>query len=146
MGSSAGPVDAPDLAPAPGREPFGPSFEYELPVDTAQLARTPTGQLLVVHRAEAPQAETAGYQENVQRRVFSIIAAGTGVLGLLASLFVGWAVPLSIAAIAFGVLGRRREEHGRTPALVGILTGIGGVAFAAIWIGYYIITLAPTLD
>ena len=42
-------------------------------------------------------------------------------------------------AIVFGVLGLRREEHGRVPAFVGIGTGLAGLVFAAVWIGYYAI-------
>ena len=48
-------------------------------------------------------------------------------------------LPLSIAAIVFGVLGLRREEEGRTLAFIGIGTGIAGLVFAAVWIGYYAI-------
>jgi apolipoprotein N-acyltransferase len=60
-------------------------------------------------------------------------------MGAVASLFVGWMLPLSIAALVFGVLGLRREEEGRTLAFVGIGTGIAGLVFSAVWIGYYAI-------
>ena len=45
----------------------------------------------------------------------------------------------SLFGIVFGVLGLRREEHGRIPAFVGIGTGIAGLVFACVWIGYYAI-------
>ena len=48
-------------------------------------------------------------------------------------------LPLSIAAIVFGVLGLRREDEGRTLAFVGIGTGLAGLVFSAVWIGYYAI-------
>jgi SAM-dependent methyltransferase len=67
------------------------------------------------------------------------VAAVLGVLGAAASLFVGWMLPVSLAAIVFGVLGLRREEHGRIPAFVGIGTGIAGLVFSCVWIGYYAI-------
>ena len=78
-------------------------------------------------------------RRTTQRRVYSWIAAIVGVIGAAASLFVGWMLPLSIAAIVFGVLGLRREEEGRTLAFVGIGTGIAGLVFVAVWIGYYAI-------
>lgn len=111
--------------------------EFDLPVDTGQLRRISTGQLLVVHRPEYDPYEVV--EEAQQRRVYSWVAAITGIIGSTASLFVGWMLPLSIAAIVFGVLGLRREEHGRTLAFIGIGTGIGGLVFSSLWIGYYAI-------
>lgn len=111
--------------------------EFDVPVDTGQLRRISTGQLLVVHRPEYDQREVVEQLE--QRRAYSWVAAVTGIIGATASLFVGWMLPLSIAAIVFGVLGLRREEHGRTLAFIGIGTGLGGLVFSALWIGYYAI-------
>ncbi len=114
--------------------------EFEVPFDTGELRSLPTGQLLVVHRPTyGEEASAAVEEETQQRRVFSWVAAVVGTIGALASLFVGWMLPLSIAAIVFGVLGLRREEEGRTLAFVGIGTGIAGLVFAAVWIGYYAI-------
>jgi asparagine N-glycosylation enzyme membrane subunit Stt3 len=48
-------------------------------------------------------------------------------------------LPLSVAAIVFGVLGLRREEHARVPAFIGIGTGVAGLVFSGVWIGYYAI-------
>ena len=113
--------------------------EFEVPFDTGELRSLPTGQLLVVHRPELVQESPDADEEDTQRRVYSWIAAVVGIIGAAASLFVGWMLPLSIAAIVFGVLGLRREEEGRTLAFVGIGTGIAGLVFAAVWIGYYAI-------
>ena len=115
--------------------------EFELPFDTGELQRVPTGQLLVVHRSALPDQASAEdeEEEDTQRRVYSWVAAIFGVLGAAASLFVGWMLPLSIAALVFGVLGLRREEEGRTLAFVGIGTGIAGLIFSAVWLGYYAI-------
>jgi hypothetical protein len=115
--------------------------EFEVPFDTGELQRVPTGQLLVVHRQELPDRASADdeEQDDTQRRVYSWVAAVIGVIGAAASLFVGWMLPLSIAALVFGVLGLRREEEGRTLAFVGIGTGIAGLVFSAVWIGYYAI-------
>ena len=112
--------------------------EYEVPFDTGELQSLPTGQLLVVHRAELARVADAE-EDDEQRRVYSWISAILGVIGAAASLFLGWLLPLSIAAIVFGVLGHRREEEGRTLAFVGIGTGIAGLDFSSVWIGYYAI-------
>jgi hypothetical protein len=111
--------------------------EFDVPFDTGQLRRLSTGQLLVVHRPDG--VEAAAVEVDTQRRVYSWIAAIVGTLGAVASLFVGWMLPLSIAAIVFGVLGLRREDEGRTLAFVGIGTGVAGLVFSAVWIGYYAI-------
>ena len=142
-GSAAGPPGFED-AVAPPTEPTlraDPSVrrEFEVPFDTGELRSLPTGQLLVVHRPELVQESPDADEEDTQRRVYSWIAAVVGIIGAAASLFVGWMLPLSIAAIVFGVLGLRREEEGRTLAFIGIGTGIAGLVFAAVWIGYYAI-------
>ncbi|WP_188742625.1 DUF4190 domain-containing protein [Agromyces bauzanensis] len=138
------PVPPARVPPAPG-PPAEPTLradpavrEFDVPFDTGELRSLPTGQLLVVHRPALGEA-SAAVEEEQQRRVYSWIAAVVGTIGALASLFVGWMLPLSIAAIVFGVLGLRREEEGRTLAFVGIGTGIAGLVFAAVWIGYYAI-------
>ena len=141
-GSAAPPAF--DDAVAPPTEPTlraDPSVrrEFEVPFDTGELRSLPTGQLLVVHRPELVQESPDADEEDTQRRVYSWIAAVVGIIGAAASLFVGWMLPLSIAAIVFGVLGLRREEEGRTLAFIGIGTGIAGLVFAAVWIGYYAI-------
>jgi len=110
-----------------------------VPFDTGELRSVPTGQLLIVHRPELGDDASDAVEEETQRRIYSWIAAVVGVIGAAASLFVGWMLPLSIAAIVFGVLGLRREEEGRTLAFVGIGTGIAGLVFSAVWIGYYAI-------
>lgn len=138
-------------APVDAFEPYrptGPTFqadpavrEFEPNYDTGQIRSLPTGQLLTVHRPQAEPAFTGELDEEQQRRVFSGVAVALGILGAVASLFVGWALPVSIAAIVFGVLGLRREADARVPAFIGIGTGIAGVLFSLIWIGYYAIIL-----
>ena len=73
--------------------------EFDMPFDTGELQRVPTGQLLVVHRAALPDQASAEDEEedDTQRRVYSWVAAIIGVIGAVASLFVGWMLPLSIA-------------------------------------------------
>lgn len=119
------------------RADLGPEREFDVPFDTGQLSRLSTGQLLVVHRPDSAEADAI--EVETQRRVYSWVAAVVGTLGAVASLFVGWMLPLSIAAIVFGVLGLRREDEGRTLAFVGIGTGVAGLVFSAVWIGYYAI-------
>ncbi|SFR85311.1 hypothetical protein SAMN05428970_3155 [Agromyces sp. CF514] len=114
--------------------------QWDMPLDTGELRTVPTGQLLIVHRPEAfAEASEEVEEEETQRRVYSWVGAVLGVIGAAASLFVGWMLPLSIVAIIFGVLGLRREETGRTLAFVAIGTGVGGLVFSAVWIGYYAI-------
>jgi hypothetical protein len=113
--------------------------DFEVPFDTGQLRMLPTSQLLVVHRPGVERAASDAVEQDTQRRVYSWVAAVIGVIGAAASLFVGWMLPLSIAAIVFGVLGLRREEEGRLLAFVGIGAGIAGLVFSAVWIGYYAI-------
>jgi hypothetical protein len=137
-------LEPPEPAPAEGagaeRRPSSaaPVRELDRPFDTGELHGLPTGQLLAVGR---PAPETPAYEleEEERRRLYSYVAAVLGVIGAAASLFVGWMLPVSIAAIVFGVLGLRREEHGRTPAFIGIGTGIAGLVFSGVWIGYYAI-------
>ncbi|GAA1843907.1 DUF4190 domain-containing protein [Agromyces salentinus] len=112
---------------------------FDRPLDTGELRTVPTGQLLIVHRPETYEEPADLVEEETQRRVYSWVGAVLGVIGAAASLFVGWMLPLSIAAIIFGVFGLRREEHGRTLAFVAIGTGVGGLVFSAVWIGYYAI-------
>ncbi|MGR2753056.1 hypothetical protein [Agromyces arachidis] len=123
--------------PRVGSSDPGPPREFEAPYDTAELHGLPTGQLLAVGRPEpAPEYDA---DDDEQRRVWSRLAAALGVVGAIASLFVGWMLPVSVAAIVFGVLGLRREEHARIPAFIGIGTGITGLVFSGVWIGYYAI-------
>ena len=144
------PRELDDLGQASGEDPFeqytpaeptlraDPSArEFDVPFDTGQLRRLSTGQLLIVHRPDPVEDEIV--EVDTQRRVYSWIAAIIGTLGAVASLFVGWMLPLSIVAIVFGVLGLRREDEGRTLAFVGIGTGVAGLVFSAVWIGYYAI-------
>ena len=140
-GSQPEPVIAPPPPPSEPTLRADPAVrEFDVPFDTGELRSLPTGQLLVVHRpAFGGEASAAVEEETQQRRVYSWVAAVLGTIGALASLFVGWMLPLSIAAIVFGVLGLRREAEGRLLAFVGIGTGIAGLVFAAVWIGYYAI-------
>ncbi|WP_394552940.1 hypothetical protein ACDF64_01055 [Agromyces sp. MMS24-JH15] len=159
LDEASAPVDASALDEVPALDeatdddllapyrPAGPTlqidsavFEADVSLDTGQLHSLPTGQLLIVHRpATAPDSVADEVEVETQRRVYSWIGAVVGVLGAACALFVGWMVPLSIAAIVFGVLGLRREQDGRTLAFVAIGTGVTGIVFSAVWIGYYAI-------
>ncbi|NYD66835.1 hypothetical protein [Agromyces atrinae] len=127
-------------APAPA-EPR--PREYDLPLDTGEIRRTPTGQLLVIHRPVYDEVDTEVYEDSVQRHVFSMIGAIAGVMGLVGSLFVGWLAPLSLAAVVFGALGLRREEHGRAAAFLGVATGAAGLVFCGLWF-YFYLAAVPT--
>ncbi|HEU5222438.1 MAG TPA: hypothetical protein VFU07_02000 [Candidatus Lumbricidophila sp.] len=107
--------------------------DADLTTDTSQLRTLATGQLLTIGRPQAvPDQPTLPV-----RRTFGWIAVALGVLGITASLFVGWALAMPLLAILFGVLSKQREANGRTLANIGIATGIAGTINCAIWIGYY---------
>ena len=116
VAAPAGAAEPEDSAAAAERR----DLEYEVPFDTGQLQALPTGQLLKVHRPPVEFHEVE-VEEETQRRVYSYVGAVLGVIGAAASLFVGWLLPLSIAGIVFGVLGLRREEHGRVAAFGTVL-------------------------
>ncbi|GAA1060352.1 DUF4190 domain-containing protein [Agromyces bracchium] len=126
----------PPASPAPSP---APPREFDVPYDTGALHGLPTGQLLAVGRPQPEQLEVDYEEEDEQRRVYSRVGAVIGSIGAVASLFVGWMFPLSVAAIVFGVLGLRREEHGRILAFIGIGTGVAGLVFSGVWLGYYAI-------
>lgn len=142
MGDERMPADEParpatERAPGVDTSAPGPAREFDVPYDTGELHGLPTGQLLALGRPE-PRPEV-DEEEEEQRRFWSRLSAVLGSMGAVASLFVGWMLPLSVAAIVFGVLGLRREEHARVPAFIGIGTGIAGLVFSGVWIGYYAI-------
>lgn len=117
---------------APGHTAPTPT---ELSTDTSQLRTLSTAQLLTIGRPAAlPDQPTLPV-----KRTFGWIASALGVLGLIASLFVGWALAMPLLAILFGVLAKRREANGRALANLGIITGIAGTLYSTIWIGYYAI-------
>lgn len=133
---AAAPIEAGEAERRPSST--APPREIDRPFDTGELHGLPTGQLLAVGRPE-PETPVYELEEEERRRLYSYVAAVLGVIGAAASLFVGWMLPVSIAALVFGVLGLRREEHGRIPAFIGIGTGIAGLVFSCVWIGYYAI-------
>ncbi|GAA1056054.1 hypothetical protein GCM10017608_12900 [Agromyces luteolus] len=132
------PID-PARRPSADAPPPAPDREFDVPYDTGALHGLPTGQLLAVGRPVPEPLETEYEDEEEQRRVYSQVGAVVGSIGAIASLFVGWMFPLSVAAIVFGVLGLRREEHGRILAFIAIGTGVAGLVFSGVWLGYYAI-------
>lgn|GEM_PF-3256726 len=139
-----GPADRPEPTDPPRRPPVdvppaATEREFDVPYDTGALHGLPTGQLLALGRPSPEPLEREYEDEEEQRRVYSKVGAVVGSIGAVASLFVGWMFPLSVAAIVFGVLGLRREEHGRIPAFVAIGTGVAGLVFSGVWLGYYAI-------
>ena len=133
-GTAAGAEAAGGMDTSP---PGPPPREYDVPFDTGELHGLPTGQLLTVGRPEPVPVRDD--EEEVEGRFSSYLAAVLGIAGAASSLFVGWMLPLSLAAIVFGVLGLRREEQARVAAFIGIGTGIAGLVFSGVWIGYYAI-------
>ncbi|MRX44265.1 hypothetical protein [Agromyces kandeliae] len=133
------PPTDPERPPAADAQSASSAREFDVPYDTGALHGLPTGQLLAVGRPLPEPLETEYEDEEEQRRVYSQVGAVIGTIGAVASLFVGWMFPLSLAAIVFGVLGLRREEHGRILAFVGIGTGVTGLVFSGVWLGYYAI-------
>lgn len=84
------------------------------------------------------QAQAAAPAIGTGRSTWSLI---TGLVGLVISIFVGWGFPLSIAAIALGLVARRREPQGRGRALTGIVTGIVGLVCSVGWLAYSVVVI-----
>lgn len=84
------------------------------------------------------QAQAAAPAVGTGRSTWSLI---TGLVGLVVSIFVGWGFPLSIAAIALGLVARRREPQGRGRALTGIVTGIVGLVCSVGWLAYSVVVI-----
>lgn len=105
------------------------------PSNTDRIRRLATSELLRVGR---PPTTPEPSGSSGSHRLFGMTAAVVGAMGLAASLFVGWAVPLPIAAVVAGIVSLRREVGAEVPAHIGIYTGIAGIAYSAVWFGYYL--------
>ncbi|HLP23452.1 MAG TPA: hypothetical protein VK139_05360 [Microbacteriaceae bacterium] len=98
--------------------------------DEADPARVDTAQLLQLGRAEAIEPEA------IPRTIpYAVISILLGVIGAIGGLFVLWMVPFSLGAIVFAWLARRDGQRG-TPARLGVVTGLVGLAFGGVWVLY----------
>lgn len=66
-------------------------------------------------------------------KVLSIVGMILGILGAFSSLFGGWGILFSIAAVVLGFLGRKREPGARGFWLTSIIVGFVGIFIALIW-------------
>ncbi|MFI8593972.1 hypothetical protein ACIGCK_06020 [Microbacterium sp. NPDC078428] len=56
------------------------------------------------------------------------------VVGLAASLFVGWGFPIGVVAVVVAAMALRRPEEGRQAAAWALALGILSIIYSAIWI------------
>lgn len=75
--------------------------------------------------------------------VLSSWALALSVLGLIASMFVGWALPLGIAAVVVSVMALRRPRENRRMAVWAMVLGIVSVLYSTGWLAVALILTNP---
>ena len=78
----------------------------------------------------APAAPTQG---------LSITSMITGIVGLLASLFGGWGLLISVAAVVTGHMAVKRQPTAKLFWLTGVITGWAGIGIALIWVIFWVV-------
>lgn len=145
----AGPASpAPDAA-APGAARVIPSTPDIAPADAAPVLpgehrggfqRLPTGPVDVTE--ELAPADPDGEQplvlwampEPAPPRGLAGWALGFSVVGLVASLFVGWGFPLGLVGVVAGILALRRPLESRSVAVWAIVLGAVSVVYSIGWL------------
>lgn len=88
----------------------------------------------------APAAPYSGIPVAAPSKTLSLIGMIAGIVGVFISLFGGWGLIFSIAALVLAYLGKKREGLLAKPFwLTGLITGYAGVALSVIWLVVYII-------
>jgi hypothetical protein len=110
------------------------------PPRPAGLTRPPVaGELAYESTITAPTEwvpyvyTTAEIQTHAARRGVSIAAIVCGAIGVLAGIFVIWGAPLSLAAIVLALVARVVENRAGGLWLIGLASGILGLAMAVLW-------------
>ncbi|SDQ97871.1 hypothetical protein [Microbacterium sp. cf332] len=118
-------VAAPGVTALPGEHRGGFQREFTQP--------TPLAVPIEVEReTEAPRVEWAPAPEVLPRS--GAWALGLSIVALVLSFFVGWAVPLGIAAVVTAVIALRRPWESRTIALWALALGVLSVLYSAGWL------------
>jgi hypothetical protein len=76
---------------------------------------------------------TAEIKTHPVRRGLSIASVVCGVLGMLAGIVVIWGAPLSVAAVVLALVARFLETRAGSLWIVGLVSGMVGIAMAVLW-------------
>jgi hypothetical protein len=106
----------------------------------AGLTRPPAaGELAYESTVTAPTEwvpyvyTTAEIKTHPVRRGLSIASVVCGVLGMLAGIVVIWGAPLSVAAVVLALVARFLETRAGSLWIVGLVSGMVGIAMAVLW-------------
>ncbi|MFG6502953.1 hypothetical protein [Microbacterium sp. P05] len=83
------------------------------------------------------ESEMVGWQPIRPRRTRPVLARwalGLAIAALLASLLVGWMLPLGLVAIVLGVVSARRPGENRAFAVWAIVLGAASALYSAGWL------------
>jgi hypothetical protein len=115
----------------------GPAVSPPLP---AGLTRPPAaGELAYESTVTAPTEwvpyvyTTAEIKTHPVRRGLSIASVVCGVLGMLAGIVVIWGAPLSVAAVVLALVARFLETRAGSLWIIGLASGLVGIAMAVLW-------------
>lgn len=146
---SGEPVTPPPTAPessAPGGYSSPASSApggYSAPAPSAPGSSAPGGYSAPASSAPGGYAAPAGYATSAPAstpKTLSLISMIGGIAGAFLSLFGGWGLLFSIAAVVLGHLGQKREG---APAkgfwLTGLITGYVGILIALAYIVFYVV-------
>jgi hypothetical protein len=141
-------------APARVPPPAGPELVPEVPEHESARQRQGEDPLRAEPRPDAanpapgaavietgpvpfPQhPETAGVPAPRRTRGIAGWALAAAILGLAASMFVGWGFPLGIVAVAAAGMALRRPGESRQVAGWALALGILSLLYSAIWIAW----------
>jgi hypothetical protein len=134
-------ADAPARTRAEARARAAATAAVAAPRLPAALTRPPAaGELAYESTVTAPTEwvpyvyTTAEIKTHPVRRGLSIASVVCGVLGMLAGIFVVWGAPFSVAAVVLAVVARFIEPRAGGLWIMGLLSGILGVAMAVLWV------------
>jgi hypothetical protein len=106
----------------------------------AGLTRPPAaGELAYESTVTAPTEwvpyvyTTAEIKTHPVRRGLSIASVVCGVLGMLAGIVVIWGAPLSVAAVVLALVARFLETRAGSLWIIGLASGLVGIAMAVLW-------------
>ncbi|HWI31676.1 MAG TPA: hypothetical protein VNT50_09285 [Microbacterium sp.] len=135
--------------PLPRQEPPTPDVDLDhamqpearVPgVPAPTFSRLPTGPVDAVTASHAEPDPTAPLPQWMvtppiaPHRGLGAWALGFAVVGLVASLFVGWGFPVSLVGVVVAVVALRRPLESRTVAAWALALGILGLLYSAGWL------------
>ena len=100
------------------------------------------GQQPAAYSGQPYGAQPYGAPAAPKTPVLGIIGMILGILGVLISIFGGFGLLFSIAAIVLGFLGRAKERAAKGFWLTALITGFVGVLISVGWIIFYVVAIA----